>query len=285
MSTSASPPILYPGARLPKPTDGKSIRFSFLFGGCKISAIYYHRPEYSDRLFVGFNGAVEREAEKDPREVFQRRTWAESIEASCLFISDPTLHQHNEIQIGWAQGSAFSRPFTTMAQCVDFIREILEIESNSRILFFGSSAGGFQAVQMHSRFPGSRFLVNNAQFDWSKYYKRFVDTIMRNSHPGISLNELREQDPSSINALNQFIELDIPFCGDYWVNTASKIDYAAQLPVVNDFIANRARLKKPENLDFATHYYFDTRSGHTPMPKDKTLTIINNALSRISGEE
>ena len=284
MSTSALPPILYPGARLPKPTDGKSIHFSFLFGGCKISALYYHRSEYRDRLFVGFNGAINREAEKDPRDVFQRRTWAESIEASCLFISDPTLHQHNEIQIGWAQGSAFSRPLTAMAQCVDFIREHLEFESNRHILFFGSSAGGFQAVQMHSRFPGSRFLVNNAQFDWSKYYQKYVNTIMKNSHPGKSLDELREQDPSSIDALSRFIELDIPFSGDYWVNTASKIDYAAQLPIVNEFIANRAKLQNPAILDFAIHYYFDKRSGHMPMPKEKTLTIINNALSQISGE-
>ena len=285
MSTNALPALMHPGAKFPIPSNSEGIRFDFLFCGCKVSAYYFHREEFQDRLFVGFNGAVNRDAEKDPRDVFQRRTWAESIEASSLFISDPTLLRSNTIQIGWGQGSSFTQPLAAMSQCVDFVRQQVDIKSNNSILFFGSSAGGFQAIQAHSRFPGSRFLVNNAQFDWSKYFQKYVDQVLRSSHSGKSVKTLLAEEKSTVNALTRFIEFDLPFSGDYWINTASRIDFSAQLPVVDSFIKDRAKKRTNEGFDFSVHYYFDSKSGHMPMPKDRSLSLINASLSKIPGDE
>lgn len=279
MTDSSKQILLHPGADFPETKSGQGIQFDFISSGCKISAFYYHREKYQGRLFVGFNGAVERKKGKDPRMVFQRRTWADSIEASSLFISDPTLHKDNNIQIGWGQGSAFSDPLTTMAQCVDYVRERLGGIGNESILFFGSSAGGFQAIQAHSRFPGSRFVVNNAQLDWSKYYQRYVAEILKYSHHDSSLETLLELDPSSVNVLERFTRLNLPFRGEYWINATSKIDFAAQLPVVNTFVKKLANNKTNPPFDFSIHYYIDQKKGHMPLAKDKTLSIVNEALS------
>lgn len=52
----------------------------------------------NDKLIIFSNGAVNRDIKSPP--IFMRSTWAEDIEANCIFLDDKTIH-NNKIPIGW----------------------------------------------------------------------------------------------------------------------------------------------------------------------------------------
>ncbi|WP_145989981.1 hypothetical protein [Corynebacterium riegelii] len=227
------------------------------------------------------NGAVERTEERDPREVFQRRSWVDLLDANVLIMSDATIHPENGLRIGWAQGNGTSALEQAMAECVDYFRRSLQIE-NENILFFGSSAGGYQAIALHSRFNGSRFFVNNAQFDWTRYYQSYVDKVLAHSFDSISVESARRDFPLRCNVLERFLHSGSNIEGTYWLNVASRIDYKAQLPVLNAFMVRRAASQPNIPMDISVDFYVDRRAGHMPRGKELTVARINRALSEMS---
>ena len=255
-------------------------RLRYLAHGYVIPAFFAQSSDYPNRLLVLLNGAVERTEDRDPREVFQRRSWVDLLDANVLIMSDATIHPENSLRIGWAQGNGTSALEQAMAECVDYFRRSLQIE-NENILFFGSSAGGYQAVALHSRFNGSRFVVNNAQFDWTRYYPSYVDKVLAHSFDSISVESARRDFPSRCNVLERFLDSNSSIRGAYWLNVASSIDYKAQLPVLNAFMARRAARQPNTPMDISVDFYADKRAGHMPRGKEHTVGRINRALWEI----
>ena len=255
------------------------LRFNFFFNGHLVPSLFYRNSCFPDRLLVLFNGAVDRSNGKDPREVFQRRTWCDEIEANVLILADATLQPSNEIAIGWAQGNGTPGLVGAMAQCVSQVQDSIGV-SNSRTLFYGSSAGGHQALRLHAVFQGSRFLVDNAQFDWTLYYANSVNKVLNHSFAGLAVQELRDDPAIVTDALRPFLENALPIQGKYMVNIASKADFKVQLPVVEHFLKERALKSDKVNTKFGIYFYHCPSSGHSPQDKQTTLNEINNYLSR-----
>lgn len=255
-------------------------RLRYLSHGYAIPAFFSPNKDYPNRLLVLLNGAVERTEDRDPREVFQRRSWVDRLDANVLILSDATIHPGNSLRIGWAQGNGTSALEQAMAECVDYFRRSLQIE-NENILFFGSSAGGYQAVALHSRFNGSRFVVNNAQFDWTRYYQSYVDKVLAHSFDSISVESARRDFPMRCNVLERFLDSNSSIKGTYWLNVASSIDYKAQLPVLNAFMVRRAARQPNTPMDISVDFYADKRAGHMPRGKEHTVGRINRALLEI----
>ncbi|WP_141761068.1 hypothetical protein [Corynebacterium sp. HMSC034B08] len=255
-------------------------RLRYLSHGYAIPAFFSPNKDYPNRLLVLLNGAVERTEDRDPREVFQRRSWVDRLDANVLIMSDATIHPGNSLRIGWAQGNGTSALEQAMAECVDYFRRYLQIE-NENILFFGSSAGGYQAIALHSRFNGSRFVVNNAQFDWTRYYQSYVDKVLAHSFDSISVESARRDFPMRCNVLERFLDSNSSIKGTYWLNIASSIDYKAQLPVLNAFMVRRAARQPNTPMDISVDFYADKRAGHMPRGKEHTVGRINRALLEI----
>lgn len=274
--TTESRRYVFPGAVF-SPPEAEQYRFDFLSDCASLPAIFVKSRTFSDKLIVLFNGAVNRDNGKNPREIFQRRTWSSDLNANVLYLADPTLSPDNRIQIGWGQGLGQNNPLTTMVKCTEYVREYLGLD-NKDILFYGSSAGGFQATYVHAFFPGSTFLVNNAQFDWTKYYKSFVDEIAKFSHGGRTIPELRNAQDVTTNVLDVFIRKNADIKGTYMVNLASRIDYQTQLPAVNEFLRKRLTSADDQTTEFTIQVYSDKKLGHMPLPKEQTLAAINKAL-------
>lgn len=255
-------------------------RLRYLAHGYAIPAFFAPNKDYQNRLLVLLNGAVDRTEDRDPREVFQRRSWVELFDANVLIMSDATIHPENSLRIGWAQGNGTSALEQAMAECVEYFRRSLRIE-NENILFFGSSAGGYQAIALHSRFKGSRFVVNNAQFDWTRYHPSHVDKVLAHSFDSISVESARRDFPMRCNVLERFLDSNSRIQGTYWLNVASSIDYKAQLPVLNAFMARRAASQPYTPMDISVDFYVDKRAGHMPRGKEHTVGRINRALLEI----
>lgn len=263
------------------PSDAlKSERFRFLANGHVVPGYFVPNPNFPDRLLVMLNGAVQREKGRDPREVFQRRSWANDFDANVLILADATLTPENNLRIGWSQGNGTSSLQNAMAQCVELISSALGV-GDSSMLFFGSSAGGFQAVALHAYFRRSRFLVNNAQFDWTKYHVSAVKDALRRSFGSMSVQEVRQKFPERCNVFNRFLDDRIGISGTYLLNVASREDYKTQFPVLLEFLSQRAAKQPKVSMDVNVEYYADPRAGHMPRSRPFTVQRVNRMLSEM----
>ena len=277
-TTVEAPPLerigtLLPGERLER-RPGVFQRFDFRAGTVSVPAMLWSRSDPSDRLIIAFNGAVRRTEDKDPREVFQRRTWVADIDADVLFLSDPTLAPDNQVSIGWGQGTPGQYTIPAMAQTARFVAESFGIPAGAR-LYFGSSAGGFQALQAAARDEGSRALVNNPQIDWTLYMPKYVDAISRYSYSGLPPEDITRAHPDRTSAARAFTEFGHLPRTRCFINTASRNDAQAQLPALVDGLP----AVSGHRSQFDVRLYSDARGGHNPLPRPATIAAINGIVN------
>lgn len=94
---------------------------------------------------------------------FQRLTWADSLEDTCIFLADPTV-RIGTTQIGWFAGDSTTHYLPAVAQCIRAMTQGAGIAARN-VRFFGSSAGGFSSIAFASHFEGSTALAVNPQTD------------------------------------------------------------------------------------------------------------------------
>lgn len=129
--------------------------------------LYY--PGLEDALFVMMPAAVDRSKIVLPS--FSRWTWAKkgAFPGHAICIADPTLELGEEMRLGWCLGK---KADDATDQLVAFITRFAEAKgiANERITIWGSSAGGFAALAVASRIPGSTAVAINAQTDALSYH-------------------------------------------------------------------------------------------------------------------
>lgn len=116
-----------------------------------------------DVVFVTFSAAVSLDHKVVP--LFTGVRVTEGLKANVLFISDPTLKISTNLALAWYAGSK---------QMPDLQAQVAQVISHlagdSRIILFGSSGGGFAALQTASRLPGCRVIASNPQTNISRYH-------------------------------------------------------------------------------------------------------------------
>jgi len=257
------------------PVPGSFSRFDLLIGTVRVNALLWINESFPDRLVIATNGAVARKPGIDPREVFQRRTWVEDFRGSALFLSDPTIRPDNSLAIAWGQGAPRGFALPAMAQTAQYVARHLDVPS-SRRLYYGSSAGGFQAMQLAARDEHSLSLVNNPQIDWTRYMEANVRSICRHSYGTADSAEVSAQFPARTHAVKAFAETGYVPPVRYLLNTASKNDVTRQMDALLRGMKSIASLSALPRIDVAT--YYDEKSGHMPIPKLRTLQEINAQL-------
>lgn len=275
---ATEPPVdnlgtLLPGDPLTR-RSGRFQRFDVIAGTVTVPALLWSAEHPSGKLLIAFNGAVRRTAAKNPSEVFQRRTWVHDIHSDVLFLADPTLRSDNQISIGWGQGRPSGYAIPAMAQTVFSAADSLAVPSTSR-MYFGSSAGGFQALQIAARDVGSRALVNNAQIDWTLYARANVQAICQNTYNGQSPEAIAQNYPDRTSVARAFAEFENTPRTRYLLNTSSKNDAARQLPALVAGLQTGPSTAHPR-IDVSL--YSDPTGGHNPLSKTTTIAEINRML-------
>lgn len=127
----------------------------------------------SRALIVAFHAAVDPAAATLP--VFTGRKVTRGLDASVLFVSDPSLERG--MSIGWFAGDS-RRPLQT--DLVHVIQHVAAQVGAEQIILEGCSAGGFAALYFSHQIPGSLAVAMNPQTDFMKYYpgrvRAYVDT-------------------------------------------------------------------------------------------------------------
>ena len=132
-------------------------------------------PGSSDRLVVGFSGALDRAKVTLPR--FERARSLAAAGANVLLISDPTLDLSPTLRLGWYLGSASYDLPPLIAAMITRVQQVLG--TSHPPLLVGSSGGGFAALQVAAHVQASNALVINPQTDIRAYHPAFVGRALR----------------------------------------------------------------------------------------------------------
>ena len=112
----------------------------------------------ADVLVVTFHGALNRRATRLPR--FERLASTMGHEVSALFFADPSLWLSKKLQLAWFTGGP---DLDVPALVADWSVRAAAAVGASRLVFSGSSGGGFAALQVSALVPGSVALPFNPQ--------------------------------------------------------------------------------------------------------------------------
>lgn len=189
-------------------------RFIFKIGEHNFDCLYIPNKSNSEKVFIFFSAG----GRNNNSVRFQSWSWCKHLEADVLCIEDPTykdlLSPNTKRQLtGWYFGNAETSYIFLMRDIVAHLQNI--IFPKKKIIFTGTSAGGYAALFMASLCPNTYAIACNPQIDitkWNQYswypeihelqncdrFKRFdiSDTINNSidSHFLIYHNSLNEQD-------------------------------------------------------------------------------------------
>lgn len=122
----------------------------------------FRQPAKGDRLYVVFGGAVpDRATITLPR--FNRFSWSEDFPGTLLCVADPTLTLNSSLRLGWYVGNAEEDVSAGLAQVIEHLSSLLGVPLD-RVVTYGSSGGGFAALQVAARLGrGTTAIAINAQ--------------------------------------------------------------------------------------------------------------------------
>ena len=138
---------------------------------------------YEDRgsavTIVAFHAATSRDKVSFP--VFSGYEITKGINANYLGISDPLSGNEEALPVAWHLGSQL---VDSAAIIPAIINHAIHSRSGDRLVFFGSSAGGFAALSYSSHFPGSTAFVLNPRIDLLSPPLSF-GMYAKVAHPGV----------------------------------------------------------------------------------------------------
>lgn len=124
--------------------------------GCTLQALGLNLG--SDTLVVSFHGALNRDKYQLPR--FERFASLCKLKVNSLLFADPTLELSRDLQLGWYVGWKGASIYDSIAaQAAAIARKF----GHRRLIFSGSSGGGYAALQVSARVSGSVALAFNPQ--------------------------------------------------------------------------------------------------------------------------
>ena len=122
------------------------------------------RHARSDVLAVHLHGSLDRERYDLPR--FERLSSLQDLPYHQLFVSDPTLTLDDRMRIGWFIGKDGDDVIQAIADVVNEARSQLGV---ARVVLVGASAGGFAALALTPRIPGSLAVAISPQTNVGRF--------------------------------------------------------------------------------------------------------------------
>lgn len=154
---------------------------------------------YEDRgasvTMVTFHAGMPQRARQYP--VFSSRAIAEELQVNYLGFADPACGALESVPTFWHLGT---KRVDSRQIVPSIIRHALASGSGRHLVFFGSSAGGFAALNYGSQFPDSVVLVMNPRIDLLSKPNRFPNYALT-CFPGGDPDRLAKRLPVSMSSL------------------------------------------------------------------------------------
>lgn len=239
---------------------------------------FYLNYKKGKKLLISLPGAIDR---KKRVYNFQRYSWSNNVEYSFMSVLDPTIHERNELEIGWFQGKHNNY---MLPKFINLLKKIFDKNGikEDDVVFFGSSAGGFTALQLSNFFPSSIVIVINPQIYINRYYKSKWNQLVEYSYNGMSNLEIEDKFNKRISVNIDFSKRIAPIY--YYQNIEDKHHLVHHLKRymetldsdIVDEVTIEDKLCSHKKIHIIT--YSDINKKHTPPNKEETLKIIEIAF-------
>lgn len=226
--------------------------------------------ENNDKLVVFSNGAYDPAKSNPP--VFMRSKWHEDFNANCLYIDDRTIH-NTQLRLGWGVGTKERHYLRDYSEIAKTITDQLNIENN-KVVYCGSSAGGFMSMYLATLHKESTAVVNNPQCYVDRYDKTNVEKLYKNIFPDYSRDYIKKQFAVRISITSLFrIQKYVPKI--YYIqNRLCKTDMNRHYTPFCSFL-DKYNINST-NIKFIL--YNNKKMGHNPISRESTVDFVNQVL-------
>ena len=242
--------------------------------GSSISVFSYLKRE-SDSLIVLLPSALS-PAHKFDGAVFHRWSWYEKFDSSVVAISDPSFERDGLLG-GWFIDDGTSDLMASFCEIVEAFIGALGVDE-SKVVFYGSSMGGFGALMLASFFSKSLAVAEVPQIDLREYpWKSATDAIQEKCLSGESISDFFERFPERISVVERFKRNRVfPNCEiitNYQDNEVRGLVgfYEAALESVNSGFISRGSL----GISIVNNV-----SGHKPLPADLAIRMLKFCMRK-----
>lgn len=159
--------------------DVRTANRTLHFDGCEIITQFMPCSTDCDTLIVRFHGAIQREKRALP--AFQANLKQMQGYAHQLTLCDPTMMTRDGFSLGWYAGHEALDVQGILKRFFSQVREVLGIR---RMIYLGSSGGGFAALHYSFFDPGSVAVVMGPQTSMKAHIPAALEHYISNCWPG-----------------------------------------------------------------------------------------------------
>ena len=208
--------------------------------------------------------------------IFHRFSWHKSFDESVLFYNDPTRYL-GDLKVGWCIGDRNIWYLEVITDIIGFISENLSINSK-HILFYGSSAGGFNSIQLGTLIRGSLVLINNSQLILPNYVNHIFEKVLKTCFGDMNRENIFNNYGYRLNVLELFEKMKYIPPIIYHVNMLSKMDITRQCIPFIEGLKNLNFSNEIEMVEINFHASHSGNNNHNPLNKETTIKLIKFAL-------
>ncbi|PGZ12863.1 glycosyl transferase family 2 [Bacillus cereus] len=230
---------------------------------------FIHLKSSTPNLLVFGSGAYNAQKLKPP--IFHRYSWTKYFDDSMIFYNDPTLYL-GPINLGWGFGTTNEFYLQNIATILQIIMKRIEIDSN-KVLFYGTSGGGFMSLVLAGFVKGSTALVNNPQTIIPNYYQSHVNLLFESVHPDLTREEIIKKFSDRLNVLDFYKKIKYIPKIHYIQNVLCEHDMQKH---VLPFIDGLQEINEGAFLNLVKfEFYANKEEGHNPLSLEKSIQYIH----------
>ena len=252
----------------------KAVNRTFNFEGAEIITQFMQCSTESDTLIVRFHGAIQRE--NRPLPAFQANLKQMQGYAHQITVCDPTMMTREGFSLGWYSGHEALDVQNILRRFFAQVREFLGIR---RMIYLGSSGGGFAALHYSYFDSDSAAVVMGPQTSMRAHIPAALNAYVKNCWPGRSFEEVGQSIETDMCALygngHENSVIFVQSSGDFLHN------HRHMAPFVNAVHGGGTR----ENKRFVLVSDFWGRQGHAgAIPHEGYIALLLAAISARSLE-
>jgi hypothetical protein len=234
----------------------------------------------SDVLIVSCHGALPRQTTTLPR--FERlRTFLNTTHSS-LYFGDPTLHLNEQLGLAWYTGWKERDIYPILA---DWSQKAAEASGADKIIFLGSSGGGFASMQVATYVPNSLAVPLNPQTTIWRYQpkgslgyaRNYIRNVMPDLTPEGGVKNLTNDDDWSVplkERASTLIRYSEPV--DNYVYYAQNLNDTFH--VTDHYEPFKQVIESGPNRDRVQFFTYEGQHAHASPRRPVFEEIMNNAL-------
>ena len=249
--------------------------------GGPLDVVALYVPKASKTLIVSFHGSLVRSKFQLPR--FEWRRTLGNLDAGVLLMADTTLELGEKIQLGWYIGTTEQDLADEIAAVV---KQVAADGGYEHIVLTGSSGGGYAAMAISRRIPGSVAVSFSPQTRVGDYITLGVQRFVNAAFPAYATIDAVEADfPGRVNLRRLYAEPEIP----------NYVRYVQNSNDLGHFEEHYAPFAEVRSIDPATggmdptgrfRFVLEPMSkGHEPPARHRFLRNIQEAHVEFFGEE